>query len=148
MKTKILLVALFGMFIIHSCAVAKKRENILYVKHGVSYGRCNGYCYTEDTYTKEDFVRYQQGGGRSDVKDFPNLFDSTSMKEAEWKDLITEIELKEFYALPEKIGCPGCADGGVEWIEIATSEKTYRVTYESGKPDKELTEMLTKLRKI
>ena len=35
-----------------------------------------------------------------------------------------------FRNLEEVIGCPDCTDGGVEWIEITTSELSHKVTFE------------------
>ncbi|CAF4279798.1 unnamed protein product, partial [Rotaria sordida] len=32
--------------------------------------------------------------------------------------------------LDDRIGCPGCADGGIEWIEVNWSKESKRVTFE------------------
>ena len=38
--------------------------------------------------------------------------------------------------MDEIIGCPDCADGGAEWIEITSGETSHKVTFEYNKsPD-------------
>ena len=61
------------------------------------------------------------------------LPDSTfqqSISAEEWDSLTGLIDLDEFMALDTVIGCPDCADGGAEWIEIVFEETRYKVTFE------------------
>lgn len=53
---------------------------------------------------------------------------------AKWSDLVSAINIEAFFAWEEVIGCPDCADGGAEWIEITTSTGTHKVTYEYDIP--------------
>jgi hypothetical protein len=39
-------------------------------------------------------------------------------------------------------GCPDCADGGAEWIEINTIDKKHKITFEFGKEPEELKSLL------
>ena len=45
----------------------------------------------------------------------------------DWDNLLELLDTEKFYALSEVIGCPDCADGGAEWIEIVTEEKTQKM---------------------
>jgi hypothetical protein len=145
---KVLLVFVIALFSLISCAVSNKKREILSVKHGFNFGMCNGYCFKENTYTSEDFIHYEKAYGRTNPKDFPEKMDSISISPKEWEQIISKIDLEKFYAEQETIGCPDCADGGSEWIEIATTDKVYRVTFEFGKPSEELKAIYSVLRKL
>lgn len=145
---KILLVFAVAIFSFISCAVSTKKREILSVKHGSSFGMSNGYCFKENTYTPEDFIHYEKAFGRTNPKDFPEKMDSISISPKEWEDIISKIDLEKFYAEQETIGCPDCADGGSEWIEIATTDKIYRVTFEFGQPSEGLKSIYSALRKL
>ena len=54
--------------------------------------------------------------------------------------------MDSFFILDERIGCPDCADGGSEWIEIGTKNKIYKVTFEYGDSLKGLDELLKLVR--
>lgn len=146
MKIKLVASVFFVVAMFTACAVAKKNKDIIYVKHGLSYGKCQGYCFKEDTYTQADFVNYQRPNRLNN--EFPEKLDSTKMEMKKWKSILKNINLEEFYKQPATIGCPGCTDGGSEWIEIATSNKVYRVTFEEGQPSEELKPIYSLLRKL
>jgi hypothetical protein len=40
--------------------------------------------------------------------------------------------------LPERFGCPDCADGGASWLTVARESGTRRTEYEHGNPPAEL----------
>jgi hypothetical protein len=48
----------------------------------------------------------------------------------EYEDLAGLIDTEAFFRLPETIGCPDCADGGAEWLEIRNGSKVHKVTFE------------------
>jgi hypothetical protein len=58
------------------------------------------------------------------------------------------INIEDFFKLNEIYGCPDCADGGTEWIEIITADKkTKKVTFEFGKNVPEIEKLINLLRK-
>ena len=59
-------------------------------------------------------------------------------------NLMTDYEL--FKKLNEIVGCPDCADGGAEWIEIIKGDSKHKVTFECGKAPKEIDSLVTVLR--
>lgn len=59
---------------------------------------------------------------------------SKPMEEQDFNTLYNLVNWDAFTALEEVIGCPDCADGGGQWIEITRDNETYKVTYEFGNP--------------
>ena len=66
----------------------------------------------------------------------------------EWKELIKLINSKAFKALPDRIGCPDCADGGEEWIQINWLNSSKRVAFEFRKLLEGFEGLVDKLRKL
>jgi hypothetical protein len=131
-----------------SCAVKKPNNEIVSIKHGSSFGMCNGYCFNEYTYSESSSVKFSKGWGRTDLSNYPDKYDTTEFSNKEWEELILKLDSVKFFALPEIIGCPDCADGGAEWIEVATKEKTVKVTFEFSNDVPEISALLSYLRTI
>jgi hypothetical protein len=50
-----------------------------------------------------------------------------------WNALKTAAaNVDAFTKQPDRIGCPDCADGGAEYIELQTGDQKHRVTFEYG----------------
>lgn len=49
----------------------------------------------------------------------------------QWRNLTNLINFEKFNLLPDVIGCPGCGDGPIWWIEISDGFRTKKVTFES-----------------
>jgi len=143
-KTIRLFILLFGLF--SACAVKKSTNSIVSVKHGSSFGMCNGYCFHEFTYNESNGVKYSQGWGRTDLSNYPDKYDTCDFYKKDWDQLLLTLDTEKFYALPEIIGCPDCADGGAEWVEIRTKNKTVKVTFEFGMDVPEISSLLAYLR--
>ena len=54
------------------------------------------------------------------------------MDSSEWSEIETLLEADGLEGLNEVYGCPDCADGGAEWIEIDEGGSPRRVTFEFG----------------
>jgi hypothetical protein len=120
------------------------------IKTGTDAGRCVGYCIKDFTITPDKIV-YSQNGREfvSNVwVDLPEKTKETLLSKIEWKKLITSVDFQKFNSLPDKIGCPGCADAPVEWIEISYGEKTKRVEFESQDEIPEIDQLVVELQKI
>jgi len=64
-------------------------------------------------------------------------------------DSINSINTTSFFKLPETIGCPDCADGGAEWLEIILlNGKKHKVTFEYRNEPTQLKNQIIKLREI
>jgi hypothetical protein len=77
-------------------------------------------------------------------------------KEYAYKDVLSAqkvsdieklIDTQKFFDLNDVYGCPDCADGGSEWIEIITDDdKSKKVTFEYGKTVPEIEKLIKLLR--
>ena len=101
------------------------------IAYGTAGGECAGYCSNSvslDSTTSVSIHNYF---------DAPPQFvgdDKTCTEDyAGWNTLIEKIDIFAFKRLPDRIGCPGCSDAVVEWIEISYNGETYRVAFE--RPD-------------
>lgn len=150
---KKLLIALLSIALINceSMQIGQEPENILStmtIKSGQSFGMCIGPCYQEMVIegSKITFIvktRELRGNGleNSEQKYYDNL---TATEESKLTSLMN-TSLTAIQNSDEVIGCPDCADGGSEWIEIIENNSTEKVTFEFGHyPEKfkELTEFL------
>lgn len=57
----------------------------------------------------------------------------TIISQAYWNTLKAAANVTLFSQQPETLGCPDCADGGAEYIELETRGQKHRVTFEFGK---------------
>ena len=118
------------------------------IKTGVYAGHCIGYCTKEFTITPEKII-FSQGGQFSGKSS--DLFEKTKvtqLSQTEWNELIDLIDFKQFNSLPDKIGCPGCADAPVEWIEISYDGKTKKIEFEHGDKIPEISKLIITLQEI
>ena len=122
--------ALITTFLL-SCNTTKKAQTdtqVLSLKHGVSFGHCVGYCTRELVYTPGKVV-YTQSSRNGDS--YPTKETVRDYSKADFDALIKAIDWNKWETMPETIGCPDCADGGAEYIEIVTEKGTKRVVFEA-----------------
>jgi hypothetical protein len=114
------------------------------VRGGTSFGECIGYCVTElraDAYE----ARLTRSGWASSV---PIQTVALAMNREEWSAIVSSIDLIAFASLREIHGCPDCADGGAEWVELTTAGFSKRVTFEYGTELPEIARLLENIRKL
>ena len=123
---------------------AISKENITF-RVGTSFGECLGYCRTnmEVNGTELDYIEFAWDYARQQVPD--RLFSDTLSVE-EWSALVDAFDWQTFAALDSVIGCPDCADGGAEWIEVGYFGKTKKITIEYGADLKGLSLFLDQIR--
>ena len=99
----------------------------LLVKYGTSFGMCVGYCNNNIT-LQPGVVTYTRQGNSGT----PSPITCTgTLDENSWNSIKTGLNVTTFFNLPETIGCPDCADGGAEWIEITLiNGETHKVVFE------------------
>lgn len=112
------------------------------IKTGTDAGFCLGYCSKEFVITPEKII-YTQGG-----RDVSDITKEIPFSKAAWKELEALIDFKKFNSLPDNIGCPGCADAPVEFIEITKGDITKRVNFEVIGDAPEIKELIMALHKI
>ncbi|EGG42145.1 Hypothetical protein Nlim_0984 [Candidatus Nitrosarchaeum limnium SFB1] len=112
------------------------------IKTGTNSGHCIGYCSKEFIITPEKITYTESGRDVSDkTKDIP-------FSKSNWNELVDLIDVQKFNSLPDRIGCPGCADAPVEWIEITFGNKTKRIEFENGDDIPEINKLISVLQKI
>ncbi|NOJ32834.1 MAG: hypothetical protein DA329_11920 [Candidatus Nitrosocosmicus sp.] len=112
------------------------------IKTGTNSGFCLGYCSKEFVITPEKITYTQSGRDVSDkTKHIP-------FSKSSWNDLVNLVDFKKFNSLPDRIGCPGCADAPVVWIEIESLNKTKKIEFEGGDNIPEINNLILALEKI
>lgn len=116
------------------------------VNYGTSFGMCVGPCRKEMNVVNNTVsftVFYTEGRGAigGTPKTYTELLDASF-----GSSLVKSIDYESFKKLNEIIGCPDCADGGAEWVEILKNDSKHKVTFEFGKAPKEIESLVTILR--
>ena len=104
--------------------------NVLELTSGTSFGMCAGYCLTELIVGDSSVQLTERSWPHTDLQ--PRVR-SLDLSPAEGERIRGLIDVDDFERLEGTHGCPDCADGGAEWIQIRTEEgETIRVTFEFG----------------
>lgn len=116
------------------------------IKYGTSFGMCLGPCKKEMVLTDNEaaFTVYQNGG-RGTAGGDPKTY-TEKLTDEYVTDVNKNIDFEAFKKLEEVIGCPDCADGGAEWVEITKNDSKHKVTFEYGHDVKEIAPLLKLLR--
>lgn len=95
------------------------------LEYGTSFGECVGYCITE-VYLSDDELTIVQ----KTWVDNQEIVHDRKLSSEEQRTIIQGIDEQKFLTLDEVIGCPDCADGGSEWLELTVDGQRKRVTFE------------------
>ncbi|MBU2062519.1 MAG: hypothetical protein KKH44_11810 [Bacteroidetes bacterium] len=131
------------LIILISCSHEKETEEIIDITHGKSFGMCEGYCYTTTKFDRKRVVKYSHAWRNEK----PDKKDTIAYSNFDWNKIINAINIDSFKKLPSIIGCPDCADGGAEWIEIRTKDNIYTVKFDYNSDIEEIKTILNLLRK-
>lgn len=101
---------------------------------GSSFGECAGFCLTKLSLDGADVVVTQSTwGDQPDHVITGALSDAGLSASLKAGAFLTNADLDEVY------GCPGCADGGAEWVSfLPTQSPEVKSTFEYGNPPEEL----------
>ena len=114
------------------------------ISRGTSFGMCVGYCRSQFDVTPA-LLKLTQLSWDPHV---PPVVASRPSSAQTWTDLQATFDGSGFQGLRTMYGCPDCADGGAEWVEVETGRATKRVTFEYGHSPAPLTAAVTALRGI
>jgi len=120
------------------------------IKTGTYAGFCLGYCVQDFVITSEK-ITFSQNGWESVAgvrEELSEKIREVSISESKWQELTNSIDFQKFNLLPERIGCSGCADGIVEWIEISDGKKTKKIEFEPKDDVPEIDQFVIMLREI
>jgi hypothetical protein len=127
---------LLGIFTIVSFAgcTVETDDNIAtdcdYVAYGTSVGECMGYCKQSVNISEQKLICKKEGWNSEGA--LQPIEQSKNNTSTDWAILVEKIDIDSFLQLPSVIGCPDCADGGAEWIEIKLGSVTHKVVFEYG----------------
>lgn len=120
--------------------------NIVRVSSGQSFGMCMGRCYNElivenNTVTLKQIERKERGGEQKTMEYHENS------RFHQIKADLNDFPKKKFLKLDEVYGCPDCADGGTEWLEVRFSDgSSKRVIFNYGSTVTGFEEVISALR--
>jgi hypothetical protein len=115
------------------------------IRWGTSFGMCGGYC-LEEIEIDGLVVRFTRRGWVP--SQLPVQTEERTISEAERRDLLRNIAAAGIDGLNEVYGCPDCADGGAEWIELDNARLRKRVTFEFSRGPDQLQPALADLRAL
>ena len=128
-----------------SCSNESLYRKVAQVNYGTSFGMCVGYC-KRDVSIDSVYTSYSCAGWTKDLQ--PTLYKVQTTKSA-WDSVKVLINNKAFFELPATIGCPDCADGGAEWVEVKLLNGTaHKVVFEYNNEPQQLQGSIAKLRQI
>ncbi|MEE9463826.1 MAG: hypothetical protein V3V53_18460 [Bacteroidales bacterium] len=137
------LVLILGLLV--SSCTEKDSSEITLVNYGTSFGECIGYC-IQDMDVNPTLATLERFGWFDTIE---TQTCSLNMDDNHWEQIITGIDVEIFIGLPETFGCPDCADGGAEWVEIELQNgEKHRVTFEYHNEPSELLSPVAKLREL
>ncbi|MEM1125145.1 MAG: hypothetical protein AAGI71_00735 [Bacteroidota bacterium] len=116
----------------------------LTITRGTSFGLCAGYCQTELTATAEGIVFVRRARATED----PTLTEERDLSADTWRTLAEQVNWDQLDAMDEVYGCPDCADGGTEWLEVIDEGRTNRITFEYGQAPREIVTLVSDLRAL
>lgn len=119
-------------------------NDIEYIKYGTSFGMCLGYCNTSIKISNSN-IDFDESGWNLDGI-LPVISFSENINSKYTTELTQKIDFNSFLKLDTIIGCPDCADGGAEWIEIRKKGKSHKVTFEYLNEPNEIKEYIGYLR--
>jgi hypothetical protein len=99
------------------------------IRTGTSFGMCAGYCQKDYVLTGINLTLTTTSRNPAQ---YPAKTCQTTISQESWNSLKDRVNPDTFTKLPERLGCPDCADGGAEYIEIETGGQKHRVTFEYG----------------
>jgi hypothetical protein len=119
-------------------------ERIESITYGTDYcsGKCIGFCRKQKKYNSKYIISTEEYC-KQDNK--PKI-DTTIIDKTRWTNICNYVELDKFLKVPSITGCPGCSDGGIEWIEIVTTKRTHKIKFEYNHFIKEIGGLLVILR--
>lgn len=144
MKNTIAFIIILLLVSCEKTDINSQSSNYDYIKYGTSFGECIGYCIRTIEVTDSNINLSKKGWNMEGKLLDQNM--SETIDFTYWNSLIETLDFDAFLKLDSIIGCPDCADGGAEWIEIKKKDKTYKVTFEYWNQPKTVSDLVGYLR--
>jgi hypothetical protein len=120
------------------------RPKVVRVRMGTYAGMCIGWCDNETSIDSKSIVVVNKSPG--DPRRYPELKMTTLITKHDWNDVQNSVDATVLSAMNGRIGCPGCVDEQVQWIEVEFSDGTKKdISYNQGTGPRVIADFLTKL---
>ncbi len=103
-------------------------QTSIQINSGTSYGECWGYCVFGLELDNSNVLFTASGWG---WYEFPDLLLEDNLSQEIGQQIIELIDFEYFQSLDDVYGCPDCADGGAEFIEIIYDGVAKQVTFDA-----------------
>jgi hypothetical protein len=127
--------AVLGLALFAACqTVSTEPSPVTKITSTTSFGMCVGYCKTTLEITETEAVLVSEQYGRGSGADLAPQRASTPLTAEEWQDIVAAATASAaaFDSLPDRIGCPDCADGGAESLTIVVLGQPMTVVFDYG----------------
>lgn len=119
-------------------------EAVEYIKYGTSFGECLGYCRKNISVTGSEITFHKSGWGFQE--ELPDISFTENIDAIYWNKLVQNNDFGDLLQLDSIIGCPDCADGGAEWIEIKKKKENHKIVFEYYNEPEPIRELIGYLR--
>ena len=144
-QKRLFCILILSELILNSCSNDQSENRITQIKYGTSFGMCMGYC-KHDILLKSDTITYVCSGWSDTLQ---SIIRTELENPTIWDSVSGNLTIKDFFELPQTIGCPDCTDGGAEWLEIELADgRTHKLIYEYGNEPALLKNSVAILRKL
>jgi hypothetical protein len=120
---------------------------VVRVRLGTYAGMCIGWCDNETSIDSKSIVVVNKSPG--DPKRYPEQKMTTLITKKDWNDVQNSVDATVLSAMNGRIGCPGCVDQPVQWVEVEFSDGTKKgISYNRGSGPQVIADFLAKLARI
>ncbi len=118
------------------------------INYGTSFGFCVGLC-NEDIYINSKTTTYTNFGNDFNNDTVETITCKSETVKEDWDKLEDLLIPSDFFSLKKSHGCPDCADGGSEWVELILEDgSSHKVTFEYENAPEEMKSYVNVLREI
>jgi len=115
------------------------------ISYGTSFGECGGYCIRE---LKIDQLNITFTASSWFPQDHPDKILQAVIERKEYEQIQSLVDFDKLAAFDDVIGCPDCADGGAEWLQISVEDQFKKITFEKGATLATIQPLINKLRQM
>src|SRR6266700_122901 len=127
---------------------ASPNSNIARIRSGSYAGMCFDYCVSEETTIKPGSI-VVVSRSFTEKRKYPDVKLKRKITTEDWEGLLHSIDATVLATFIGEIGCPGCADELVEWVEVQFSDGTKKLgSYNEGNAPPAIAALLQKIKTI
>lgn len=129
----------------HKGASESYNSEFAVIGYGTSFGECQGYC-IKDLKLDQQIITFKASSWLP--ADYPDKTLQVVIDRNEYVQIQSLVDFDKLVAFDDVIGCPDCADGGAEWLEVITDDRYKKITFENGATLAPIQPLINKLRQM